>query len=384
MNVYNDSITPKATFEQLQDSRSLISDLERIAEWQSEVLTAKDPGWMRAWQYRSAKELLPVLKRLKSDKSAILERAMEYAWNLGDDVKTDLEILKESPAYKRDTVQKPEFAYAHPSDSRLRLTRERFNLDSIAGDGNDINRIKNLLYWVHDNIPHDGDNGLPSGPRNLRNTFDCSKRDSCGYNCRALAICLTEALLAEGIPARYITCESKKWDSDNDCHVICVAWSESLGKWIWVDPTFAAYITDENGVLLHPGEVRYRLQRDMPLFLNDDANWNNMYAESKEEYLDEYMAKNLYIMSANILNQAEPRRPCPQGTEAAYCGCGRQFHSGARRRQDKAKFLSESSLARTLYSPGILAHVGGFLFRRRLHGACLGTLPAGGLYLRLP
>ena len=121
-----------------------------------------------------------------------------------------------------------------------------------------------------------------------------------------MAICLTEALLAEGIPARYITCESKKWDSDNDCHVICVAWSESLGKWIWVDPTFAAYITDENGVLLHPGEVRYRLQRDMPLFLNDDANWNNMYAESKEEYLDEYMAKNLYIMSANILNQAEP------------------------------------------------------------------------------
>lgn len=306
LNVYNDSITPKATFEQLQDSRSLISDLERIAEWQSEVLTAKDPGWMRAWQYRSAKELLPVLKRLKSDKSAILERAMEYAWNLGDDVKTDLEILKESPAYKRDTVQKPEFAYAHPSDSLLRLTRERFNLDSIAGDGNDINRIKNLLYWVHDNIPHDGDNGLPSGPRNLRNTFDCSKRDSCGYNCRALAICLTEALLAEGIPARYITCESKKWDSDNDCHVISVAWSESLGKWIWVDPTFAAYITDENGVLLHPGEVRYRLQRDMPLFLNDDANWNNMYAESKEEYLDEYMAKNLYIMSANILNQAEP------------------------------------------------------------------------------
>lgn len=304
--VNNDSISPEATLDRFRDNPRLISDLERIAEWQSEVLYAKDPGWMRTWQYQSAKELLPVLKQLKSDKSAVLERAMEYAWNLGDEVKTDLEILKESPSYQPDTIQKPEFVYAQPSDSLLRLSRERFNLDSITGNGNDISRIKNLMYWVHNNIPHDGSNGLAPGPRNLRNTYDCSRHDSCGYNCRALAICLTEALLAEGIPARFITCESKKWDTDSDCHVICVAWSESLGKWIWADPTFAAYVTDENGLLLHPGEVRYRLQNDMPLSINADANWNNTESYSKKEYLDEYMAKNLYIMSANTINQAEP------------------------------------------------------------------------------
>ena len=304
--VYNDSLTPKTTLDQLRNNPRIISDLERLAEWQAEVLTATNPDFMRAFQYSSAKELLPVLKQLKSDKSIVLERAMEYAWNLGDDVKNELEILKESPAYGRDTVDKPGFVYAQPSDSLLRLSRERFNLDSIAGNGDDISRIMNLLYWVHDNITHDGSNGLAPGARNLRNTYDCSKRDSCGYNCRALAICLTEALLAEGIPARYITCESKKWDTDGDCHVICVAWSESLGKWIWVDPTFAAYVTDENGLLLHPGEVRYRLQNDLPLILNSDANWNNKWTQDKEYYLDVYMAKNLYIMSANTLNQAEP------------------------------------------------------------------------------
>ncbi len=306
LKVYNDSLTPKATLEQLQNNPSLISDLERIAEWQADVLTAKNSDWMRAWQYQNAKILLPVLEYLNNAKSIVLKRAMEYAWNLGDEVKTNLDLLKESPEYKSDTIQKTKFVYAQPSDSLLRLSRERFNLDSIAGNGDDISRIKNLLYWVHNNITHDGSNGLAPGPRNLRNTYDCSKRDSCGYNCRALAICLTEALLAEGIPARYLTCESKKWDSDNDCHVICVAWSESLGKWIWVDPTFAAYVTDENGLLLHPGEVRYRLQHDMPLILNDDANWNNRYQQDKEYYLNEYMAKNLYIMSANTLNQAEP------------------------------------------------------------------------------
>lgn len=304
--VYNDSLTHTTILEQLRHSSRLISDLEKIAEWQAEVLTAMNPGWMRAYQYQNAKKLLPVLEQLNSKKSVILKKAMEYAWNLGDEVKTDLEILKESPAYRCDTVRIPEFVYALPSDSLLSLSRERFNLDSIAGNGDDISRLKNLLYWVHDNIPHDGSNGLASGARNLRNTYDSSKRDSCGYNCRALAICLTEALLAEGIPARYITCESKKWDTDNDCHVICVAWSESLGKWIWVDPTFAAYVTDEKGILLHPGEVRYRLQNDLPLILNEDANWNNNSKQEKEYYLDEYMAKNLYIMSANSFNQAEP------------------------------------------------------------------------------
>lgn len=306
LTVEDECLTSTATLDQLRHNPRLISDLEKIAEWQAEVLTATKPGWMRPLQYENAKILLPMLEQLNSDKSVVLKKAMDFAWNLGDEVKTYLEILKDSPAYRCDTVQKPELAYALPSDSLLRLSRERFNLDSIAGKGNDISRIKNLLYWVHNNIPHDGSNGLASGARNLRNTYDSSKRDSCGYNCRALAICLTEALLAEGIPARYITCESKKWDTDNDCHVICVAWSETLGKWIWVDPTFAAYITDENGMLLHPGEVRYRLQHDMPLILNEDANWNNRIKKEKEEYLEEYMAKNLYIMSANTINQAEP------------------------------------------------------------------------------
>ncbi len=198
------------------------------------------------------------------------------------------------------------FKYASPTDSLLTLSRERFNLDSIAGDGDDISRIKNLLYWVHNNITHDGSNGFAPGACNLRNTYDSARRDTCGYNCRALAICLVEALLAEGIPARYVTCLPKAWDTDIDCHVICVAWSKSLGKWVWVDPTFAAYITDDKGVMLHPGEVRYRMQHDLPVILNKDANWNNRFPESQENYIDYYMAKNLYVLEVNTFNQAEP------------------------------------------------------------------------------
>ena len=207
------------------------------------------------------------------------------------------------------------FRYAEPSDRMLRITCKKFNLDKIAGKGDDISRMKNLLYWVHDNIEHDGSNGLASGARNLENTYESARRNSCGYNCKALAIWLTEALLAVGIPARHITCIPKGWETDSDCHVICIAWSKSLNKWVWVDPTFAAYVTDENGIMLHPGEVRYRLQHDLPLILNEEANWNNRVKQTADYYLKEYMAKNLYFLETNIWNQAEPEGESnpPQG-----------------------------------------------------------------------
>lgn len=297
--------------------------LERLADWQTEVLTVSRANPYQSVGYVSAKVLTPILETRNSEKAAQLKGAMEYARNINESLiskhYSKLDILKDSPTYEPDSISKPNFRYAQPSDSLLTLTRLRFNLDSIAGTGDDISRIKNLLYWVHDNIPHNGSNGMAPGPRNLRNTYDSARRNNCGYNCRTMGICLAEALLAEGIPARYLTCQSKDWDTDNDCHVICIAWSESLGKWIWVDPTFAAYVTDENGLLLHPGEVRYRLQHDLPLILNEDANWNHQVTQTVDYYLEEYMAKNLYIMSANLVNQAEPEseKGYPKGAVAA-------------------------------------------------------------------
>lgn len=300
---------PNASVKEIAGNPRLRSDLDRLAQWQIEVLTSSGLSgrqWMRELAYQEAKTIMPILKEINSPKTAQLEAAMQYAWGLGDYVKTKLDILKESPEYATDSLPDIQFAYANPSDSLLTLTRERFRLDSIAGCGSDVDRIKRVLYWVHDNIRHNGSNGLPQGSRNLRNIYDSARRDSCGYNCRALAISLTEALLSIGIPSRYITCLPKDWKNDSDCHVISVAWSDSLKKWIWVDPTFAAFVTDENGLLLHPGEVRYRLRHDLPLTLNEDANWNHEDTQDKEYYLDEYMAKNLYLLEANSFNQAEP------------------------------------------------------------------------------
>lgn len=230
-----------------------------------------------------------------------------------------LETLQLSAPYVRTGQTAPAFRYMPPTDSLLRRTREYFNLDSIAGHGDDLSRIKNLLYWLHDHVRHDGSSSWPKCRFNAVDLYETCLREKRGLNCRFLAIMLNEMLLAEGIPARYLTCQSQLWRTDNDCHVINVAWSASLGKWIWVDPSFAAYVSDENGLLLHPGEVRERLQKGLPLVLNEDANWNHETKQTVEHYLKEYMAKNLYVISCNTFNQSEPEGQAdhPQGSYVA-------------------------------------------------------------------
>ena len=61
-----------------------------------------------------------------------------------------------------------------------------------------------------------------------------------------------------------------------------------------MDPSFNAYVKDEKGNFLSIEEVRERMIDERPLILNEDANWNNRNKQTKEHYLDNYMAKNLY------------------------------------------------------------------------------------------
>lgn len=212
-----------------------------------------------------------------------------------------LYILRQAPAYTTGASQQTRrFTYAPATDPNLVGIREYFKLDSIAGNGDEISRIKNIMYWLHDAIRHDGSSGIPNVPRTAIDIYKACKAENRGLNCRGMAIVLSELYLAMGYPARFMTCQSKAYDTDPDCHVICVVWSKQLGKWVWMDPSFAAYVSDENGQLLSIAEVRERLRDGRPLVLNEDANWNHKVKQTKEEYLESYMAKNLYYLSCYI------------------------------------------------------------------------------------
>ena len=202
--------------------------------------------------------------------------------------------LKNAKGYHRGTLPEGmKFSYMSPNHPDLVRLREKFNLDSVAGAGNEISKIKNLLHWVHNIVPHDGSSFNPEVMNTIAMVELCQKEKR-GVNCRMLAQMLTEVYLAMGFKARFVTCMPR--DHVSDCHVITTVYSNTLNKWLWVDPTFEAYVMDENGVMLSIAEVRERLRNDQPLQLNENANWNNRQKTNKEYYLDRYMAKNLYYL----------------------------------------------------------------------------------------
>ncbi|MEZ4755389.1 MAG: transglutaminase-like domain-containing protein [Flavobacteriales bacterium] len=192
----------------------------------------------------------------------------------------------------------PAFTYQAADTPELVALRKAFNLDSIAGQGNELSRMLEVMHWLHDLVPHDGQNGNPA-VRNALSMVSVCKQEGRGLNCRGLSMVLNECYLALGFKARYITC--LPYDStDTECHVINMVWNNELDKWIWLDPTHDAYVMDENGTLLGPAEVRERLIDGRPLILNPDANWNHRSSTIREDYLYSYMAKNLYRLECPV------------------------------------------------------------------------------------
>jgi len=213
-----------------------------------------------------------------------------------------LEILKTADNYNlKDNRPIPKFTYQSKNDGNLTALRKGFKLDSIAGEGNEVSRILNLLHWVHNLIPHDGNKENPV-VKNATSLISECKKGNRGLNCRGLATVLNECYLSLGIPSRFVTCMPK--DSIfQDCHVINMVYSNDMKKWLWIDPTFDAYVMNEKGELLSIEEARERIIHDKPIILNPEANWNHKASKTTEDYLYQYMAKNLYRMECASENK---------------------------------------------------------------------------------
>lgn len=213
-----------------------------------------------------------------------------------------LDILRKAERYNySDSRFIPKFTYQSQDNPKLAKTRKDLKLDSIAGNGNELSQIFNLMHWVHNLIKHDGSSTNPT-LKNAVDLINICKVENRGVNCRMLATILNECYLSMGIKSRYITCMPRETEFD-DCHVINMVYSKDLNKWIWIDPTFDAYVMDDKGNLLGIQDVRERLIKGLPLVLNADANWNRTNLQTKEHYLEYYMAKNLYRLQTPLVSE---------------------------------------------------------------------------------
>lgn len=223
--------------------------------------------------------------------------------------KTDtryIDLLKKSTYQKKMISDLPDFTYQSENNTDLTELRKKYRLDKVAGSGSDINRITNLLQWMHDTVPHEDEYNLEilTAP----NIIETYKNKGLAQGCYPLAIAMNDIFLSMGFMSRIVICFPEDFKHPNGGHVINSVYVPSLKKWVWMDPQYNAYLKDEHGNLLGISEVRERLIKQKPLFLNKTADYHHQ-ATNRNYYLESFMAGHLYrfISPANNAFNAETR-----------------------------------------------------------------------------
>lgn len=225
----------------------------------------------------------------------------KIGWEYGrEHTNLTVKTLKLSGSYHTDKNEtKITFEYAPPFRYIFESYRRRFHLWKVSGKGSDTDKMIRLCRWVHEKIRHKGD-AVPKTGLNLLSLMLATSYSGQPGNCFVQSICLSEALLSIGIKAKYIKGFRRK--SDEGCyHVFVAAWSRKLKKWIFLDPTYGAYVKDTAGNLLSPAEIRRNLINDIPMVLNEDADYNGN-KEAAKTYLNNFLAQYMYYMMANTIS----------------------------------------------------------------------------------
>lgn len=110
----------------------------------------------------------PYHKQITSDKAFVaLQTDSAFVGIVEQMVKNaDFEaMIRRSPAYDTGAMFRmanyPRLSYASSNDSLLLCIRDYFKADYIPGTGVEIERLKNVMFWVHDHVKHCG-NFIPN------------------------------------------------------------------------------------------------------------------------------------------------------------------------------------------------------------------------------
>ena len=224
----------------------------------------------------------------------ILAKLKDVSWD---------KILTEYKTYKPIESKLTPFEYINDDGIYLPQLRQKYQLDSVAGSGDEISKILNLMRWVHNTLPYDGNSGEPAD-RHADALIQLSKKENRGLNCWMLSTILNEVYLAMGFKSRFVSCYPKGDPSiTHEWHVIVEVFSTTLNKWLWMDPTSDTYAKDGKGNYLSIAEVRERLTNDLPVYTSPDMNVNGEKEDGAgEKYLHDYMMKNLFRIEIPLVS----------------------------------------------------------------------------------
>jgi hypothetical protein len=233
-----------------------------------------------------------IIEHEKAHNFVILVNKKDSAFTQIKYAKSYLDILKEACEYDfNDNRKINDYAYNKTDDPILMHIKNKYNLDSIAGENDELSKIINILLWVNKSFKHDGTKPAPSytdmidlmskSYNNINNTLHCG----------AMAWVLVDCYLAIGLKAKQVVCYPKD-STDFECHSTVAVFSNNLNKWLFMDPSNGLYLTNEKNEILSFEEFRFSLINGKEIWINKEAKDKSIFI--KEEYLSWYMPKNFY------------------------------------------------------------------------------------------
>ena len=188
-----------------------------------------------------------------------------------------------------------DYDFKHPS---LEILEEKYGLQLIAGNGDDITKSFNLLHWLSSNITHSG-----NAKTKATNIIDLMAHAfgngvNGGINCAMLSHVLSGCLMAVGVFARevkLIPCSPYDFES----HRVVQVYSSELNKWVMLDSTYSGYVIDKNNNYLSILEIRHMLSMHEEIFLNEEFNYNGQNKDSN--FYGKYLAKNTFCLATPAL-----------------------------------------------------------------------------------
>ena len=205
------------------------------------------------------------------------------------------------------------FSYAVPGDENLTKLRIAYDLDTVAGNGPEPERLINLMRWVYRLTGHANEPEIPE-ERNALNLIPLARDRHMMINCYLKTVILNEVYLAMGFESR----QTHLWPAENEdeeSHYITSVYSRTLGRWILMDPDFGVYATDDQGAILGVAEIRSRLIAGRPVAVRPvdpppsflARVWSNV-----QDFVDGtsylwYLQKNLFKIECpqnSLFNQA--------------------------------------------------------------------------------
>lgn len=199
------------------------------------------------------------------------------------------ELLKEPYMYE-DASKYLTFSYDF-ANPKLNILREKYDLEKIAGNGNEIDKIINLMKWVHRTVGWDGMNGIKTESNSL-SIINETVTNSLKVNCRGIGIVLSEVYLAMGFKSKFVVCLPKSVQ-DDDCHIVTIVYSETKRKWLMMDACLQSYATDEEGNILSIREIRDYFINHSTVNFPDAINANGISGDYSW-YRGYYLRKNFY------------------------------------------------------------------------------------------